>query len=152
EILRYFERRRQQLDVVMSTRTPTGQILDWVPIESQLTAGSIAHPPSQTKAAPDSEDLPPGVMADPLPVAFELVDASVKRGPRGTVPIVRKDFSRIHATTSLQGYLAKRNKSAKQVGPVAQPKADPDPFGYFHATNSNSIECFGAQAVLNVWD
>jgi hypothetical protein len=31
----YFEKRRKRLEIVKTTRTPSGQILDWVPVDSQ---------------------------------------------------------------------------------------------------------------------
>jgi ribosomal protein L18 len=38
----HFEKRRRRLDVVATTRTPHGQIIDWVPIESQVRGGIVA--------------------------------------------------------------------------------------------------------------
>lgn len=45
EIRDYFENRHKRLEIVATTRTPSGQLLDWVPIESQLKSGKIATPP-----------------------------------------------------------------------------------------------------------
>jgi hypothetical protein len=86
---------------------------------------------------------------------FELEDKSVERGPAGTVPVVRKDFSRIHATTSLRAYLAKGSAtrlSGAAAKPVVDPVADPNPAGFFHAEASGDVTSFGAETVLNVWD
>ena len=46
EIRDYLRSRRERLDVVKTTRTPNGQVLDWIPIESQVR-GKIADPPSE---------------------------------------------------------------------------------------------------------
>src|ERR1022692_1394088 len=137
-IVRYFEARTRRLDIVKTTRTSSGQILDWVPIQSQPPEGKIASPPPDERAATvKAADPPAGVGSAHEASTFELEDKSAERGPAGTVPIVRKDFSRIHATTSLRAYLAKgRGKRLAAVArkPVPDPVADPDPFGYFHAT------------------
>lgn len=155
-IVRYFEARTRRLDIVKTTRTSSGQILDWVPIQSQHPEGKIASPPPDGRAATvKAGDPPAGVGSAHEASAFELEDTSAERGPAGTVPIVRKDFSRIHATTSLRTYLAKgRGKRFAAVArkPVPDPVADPDPFGYFHATATDYRTCFGGETVLNVWD
>ena len=45
----YFSSRRNRLDIVKTTRTPNGQVLDWIPIESQLRRGQkLATPPSES--------------------------------------------------------------------------------------------------------
>ncbi len=46
EITEYFDRRRARLSVVATTETPRGQLIDWVPIESQGEGEAIARPPS----------------------------------------------------------------------------------------------------------
>ena len=44
EILKWFEERRGRLKVIKTTRTPSGQMIDWIPIESQSPT-KIATPP-----------------------------------------------------------------------------------------------------------
>jgi hypothetical protein len=48
EIREYLRSRRERLNVVKTTRTPNGQVLDWIPIESQVR-GKIATPPSEAE-------------------------------------------------------------------------------------------------------
>ena len=45
EISEYFTKRHERLRIQKTTRTAHGQILDWVPIESQHPKGMIASPP-----------------------------------------------------------------------------------------------------------
>ena len=50
----YFEHRATRQEVVTTTRTPLGQILDWVPIESQIRKGKIAKAPPDVKLRVDT--------------------------------------------------------------------------------------------------
>jgi hypothetical protein len=45
ETVTYFEERQKRLRVVKTTYTPQGQVLDWIPVESQHPRGEIASPP-----------------------------------------------------------------------------------------------------------
>jgi len=47
EIVEHFTRRQQRLRVVKTTATPRGQLLDWIPVESQRPDGLIASPPTR---------------------------------------------------------------------------------------------------------
>jgi acylphosphatase len=157
EIVQYFEARTRRLDIVATTYTASGQILDWVPIASQNCGSEVAEPPPPQQTATCEIGYPPvGVRSAQAANMFELEDECAERGPPGTVPVVRKDFSRIAAKTSLRRYLAKRVSTyiattARRTGAPPVP-GDPDPFGYFHATAAEDRLCFGAEAVLNVFD
>ena len=147
EIVRFFEEQRKLLPVVKTTRTPSGQILDWIPIESQHPEGGlIATPPPERYVSP----------AGPThrPATFEMDDFSIERGPAGTVPVLRRDFSRLHVTDKLRDYPRKRKVDGRRLVHHAgkAPIADPDPFGYYHATSAQSATGYGCQAVLNMWD
>ena len=57
EIRDYFKTRLERLEVVKTTRTPSGQTLDWVAIGSQVARGKIADPslrfdPAQARPGP----------------------------------------------------------------------------------------------------
>ena len=81
-------------------------------------------------------------------------DFSIERGPAGTVPVLRRDFSRLHVTDKLRDYPRKRKVDGRRLVHHAgkAPIADPDPFGYYHATSAQSATGYGCQAVLNMWD
>jgi hypothetical protein len=100
----YFEARERALDVVTTTQTPSGQRLDWIPVESQQPGDIASPPPVVAKAVRGAED--PG---RPTTAArFELEEDGAARGPEGTVPVLRKDLSAIPFEVSLRRHLAKR--------------------------------------------
>lgn len=145
EVAQYFEARQKRLSIVKTTRTPSGQIIDWVPLESQ-------HP--EIAKPPPLQDIRPKAF-DPkyLPVAFELENAAVDRGPPGTVPILRP---RLHPTEKFEPIKREidvRLFTPREDWPLTG-KFDfpsPDPVGYYHATSSESIKCFGCETILNVY-
>ena len=92
EIQQYLKERYARRDVAAQTRTASGQLLDWVPRESQAGAEPLAYPPE--------EDGPPTYVeddrrAEALP--FELQQSDAELGPEGTVPVVRKPIEEIPA-------------------------------------------------------
>ena len=110
DTVRFLEERRKPLVVVKTTRTPSGQVLDWVPIEAQHPQGKIATPPPSGKN---------GQRSDPTRRAatFEMDDPSIERGPPGTVPVLRRDFSRLNATEKLSGFPRKRKVDGRRLTP-----------------------------------
>ena|GEM_PF-3467415 len=152
EIIEYFEARRERLEIVTTTRTPSGQLLDWVPAESQLREGSLAEPPPREADAREPEGpLPDGVDEPDRPVEFELDDPAAERGPAGTVPIARVDFSAQPITVSLPEYLAKYGKRSKRGRARGDNPPAIDLHGYFHASSWQPTTCYGAETALNVW-
>lgn len=148
ELSQWLETRQSLLKIVKTTRTPSGQILDWIPAESQVSNGKIAAPPPIDSIPARAEDKLKPVKA----VTFELDDLSIERGPTGTVPVVRPDLSRLTRTIALKDYAQKRggllvNKTRRNKNP-----SDPNPFGYFHAINSENTKLYGCDGFLNVWD
>jgi hypothetical protein len=77
ELSEWLENRQKQLKIVKTTRTPSGQILDWISIESQFPDGKVPSPPPA--------DLIPSHVQDksrPMkPARLELDDPAVERGP-----------------------------------------------------------------------
>ncbi len=96
------------LEIVATTRTPSGQLLDWVPIESQLKSGKIATPP------PDRDIVIPRGKRRAALAKFELETRAAKRGPTENVLILRKDLSKIRVVRSLGEYLSKHGRSPGQ--------------------------------------
>jgi hypothetical protein len=96
----YFTERWKRLKVVHTTRSPRGQIIDWIPLESQHPKGVIASPP------PTLETLDSHLVHQPerFPKP-ELEDC--ERGPSGTVPIARKNLEALGYTQPLKQYLSK---------------------------------------------
>lgn len=101
-IIDFFEARRKRYDIVLTTRTASGQIIDWIRPEQQVQGGRVATSPSASEApipasksdkpAADSLTVPPKTSQTDYPLSTEIqVDDSAK-GPPGTVPIVRFDL------------------------------------------------------------
>lgn len=143
EIAKWFQQRESRRKVVHTTITPRGQTLDWVPIESQVPNGEIATPPPAPPPTPRDEKN--------RPAEFELENPSAQRGPAGTVPVVRKNLSALHETTSLEQYLSKRGGLLVNRQRSKRP-TDPNPFGYFHATSGETTNVLGCSTWLNIWD
>lgn len=143
EIADYFQARQARRKPVHTTRTAAGQMLDWVPIESQLAAGTkIATPPPPRRVTP---------VLDTHAIEFELLKPETERGPPGTVPILRKDLTALHDTRTLAEHLSKKGGARLNPHRRSQGPADPDPFGYFHAQSEQSVDCFGCETWFNVW-
>ncbi len=152
EIKQYFELRAAKRKVVKTTRTPSGQVLDWIPIESQHPGGKIATPPpvnGQNIKAKDSAVKLAG---------FELHNDSVERGPEGTVPVLRKNAAALKTNKNLQQYLSKKGRDGRflvnkndNAGAKNPESLPPDPAGYLHATSADSTTCYGCECFLNVW-
>lgn len=45
EIVEYFTNRLKRLAIVKTTATQRGQLIDWIPIDSQESRGQVASPP-----------------------------------------------------------------------------------------------------------
>jgi hypothetical protein len=96
----HFEKRRHRLDVVATTRTAHGHIIDWVPVESQVRGGVVASPPSENQTL-EVYGRRRARIAQPV---LDLKDA--RRGPPGTVPIARPVLRQLPAV-SLSQFLSK---------------------------------------------
>src|SRR5208282_1184932 len=72
--------------------------------------------------------------------------------PAGTVPIVRPDLSRLTRTIALKDYANKRGGLLVNKNRPNKSASDPNPFGYFHAIDSESVKLYGCDGFLNVWD
>lgn len=144
EIAEYFATRQARLNIVRTTRTPSGQTLDWIPIESQAGRGPIASPPPPHRhviTAEEPQDTPDRLTET---VAFELDGPGVERGPAGSVPILRKNLA-LHETTSLGEYLSKKRRRPANAAPL-----DPGP-AYFRCSSTQVVNCVGCLTWLNIW-
>ncbi len=149
EIFAHFKGRTEKLQIIETTRTPSGQILDWVPIESQHPKGIIAHPPPESKRL----ILSKGKKKDHY-ARFELEESTVQRGPKGTVPILRKDLSKMHVTKSLKDYLSRNGRSGKySIRKDNRFIASPEEGGnHRYAATGQSITSFGGEGDLSCFD
>jgi Neprosin len=149
ELAAWLEARQNALKIVKTTKTPSGQTVDWIPIESQVTRGKIASPPPAHVLPARVEDKHRPVK----PVSFDLDDLKVERGPAGTVPVVRPNISQLTRTVELKDYLTKKGGLLvnRQRRRLVEP-TDPDPAGYFHDIDNQDGTFYGWDGFLNVWD
>jgi hypothetical protein len=149
EFREYFDARRRRLEIKATTRTPAGQILDWVPIESQVRSGKLASPPRKPEPFVfDTRKLKDRVLR------FELEDPKVERGPKGTVPIVRKDLARLRYTKPLKDYLSKHGHRSyhMMIGKADEVEMPGSGGGHEYAYSSQSVSCYGGEGYLSAYD
>ena len=79
ELEKWLAERQSALHIAKTTTTPSGTVLDWVPIESQVASGKIA---TTTPTSKIQTTRPTGA------TVFELDDASVECGPAGGSAVV----------------------------------------------------------------
>lgn len=100
-IIEFFEARQKRYDIVLTTRTKSGQIIDWIRPGQQVTDGKTATIPPQTDKSDsdmvlDSDaqlnDSARNLNRHDLPIHTEIQTDSSAKGPPGTVPIVRFDL------------------------------------------------------------
>jgi hypothetical protein len=137
----YFAKRRARLPIVATTRTEKGQVIDWVPRDSQYPGLKVAAPPK----------------TDPMPAlerkgerlsGFELARQPQARGPAGTVPILRRDdfIERIVPPPTVADFLSKYGLLG---GDLEQPGGGPL---HEYVWTEQTVPNLGGQAGFNVWD
>lgn len=150
ELTEYFQARRRRLEIVKTTRTPSGQILDWVPIKSQLRTGAkLASPPSESV----SLQLGSG-RRRVKPVRFELEDSRVSLGPEGTVPIPRRDIRKLRFVRPLRDHLSKHGHQTYTMYIDEDDSVEVPADGTVHEYGYSSqwITCYGADGNLAAFD
>lgn len=103
EIHQHLRDREARLEVAETTRTPLGQELHWIDLESQVEIGKVAEPPSEDEPLIARHD---GKQAG-LPLTSELERPGAELGPPGTVPVIKRPLDKIHPRGTLQDFLAK---------------------------------------------
>ena len=158
-ILRYFEQRRAHYQVVATTRTKTGQLIDWINPESQVSGGIIATPPTESLARAPKERVDNPYLETELPKALreraqnehcrraetELQLDPSARGPKGTVPIVSFDVERYVRTAK---FLPDDPTKLRPKRPVPAPDSN----DRYYAVWRYSGDVFGTLGRINIWD
>ncbi len=156
EIHQYLRDRSVRRDVIARTETKSGQKLEWIPIESQTADGRIASPPPEDRVdvgdpnkPADGRELRPYKLTE-----FELHRKDAEIGPKGTVPVVQRDISRIRPTGRLQDFLSKHGRAMRIL-----PDDDPSEFAYpedgtvhKYAYSAQYVTCYGGEGHINAWD
>ena len=156
QIRQYLLDRGNRRDVIARTKTKSGQELDWIPIESQTQDGRIASPPSEDGLYLENPKIPADghEIRNHKLMVFELQRKSVQLGPKGTVPVVRRDISKIQPIGTLKDYLSKHGRAIHIL-----PDDDPREFAYpedgtthKYAYSAQYVTCYGAEGNINAWD
>src|SRR5215207_9712769 len=148
ELVEYFEARQRRLEVVKTTTTPSGQVIDWIPRESQTPDGRIAEPPPRPHVVHADRERPEERGR------FELEEAGAELGPHGTVPVLRKRLERL-PSAGLQDYLAKHRHVVREFlytkegfpVPASEPAG-----GHRYAAAKQRTLAFGAEGSLSAFD
>jgi hypothetical protein len=144
----HFQRRLSRLKVIKTTKTPAGQILDWIERDSQQPEARIANPP------PDPLPLfyAHGKLKD-KPVKFELENKEVRRGPPGTIPILRKDLRKLKFSLSLNDYLSKHgHKTYSMILNKRHSIEVPGDGAHDYAYTAQYITCYGGEGYFSAYD
>lgn len=150
EMNEYFLGRQKRLDVVETTRTPGGQTLDWVPVESQLASGAkLASPPGD-----DAPFEPAGDERRAMPVRFELESGEAKLGPPGTVPIPRRNLHALRYARALQDHLSKHGHRSYEmfIDDRDSVQVPADGAAHEYGYSSQWVTCYGADGNLSAFD
>jgi hypothetical protein len=138
ELVNWLNIRQASLKIVKTTTTPSGQTIDWVPIESQHPSGKIATAPPAGLARPS---IAPGRITKAS--SFELDDPRIERGPAGTVPILRPDIARLSQFAGVKDLHVKRGGlKVNKARPNRKP-TDPNSAGYFHGIDNQNGTFYG---------
>ena len=148
EITEYFTGRMERLKVVKTTRTARGQLLDWIPIESQHPRGRIASPPPRHAPFEDSS-----TEKREEPAVAELDHDASERGPAGTVPILRKKLDSLGYNKPLRQYLAKyRGQSVLSFGGFGPLAPGPGRGTHWFGSCRQKVVCFGGEGQFSCFD
>lgn len=147
QLVKYFERRQKKLHVVATTTTPSGQIIDWIPRESQDPNGEIAEPPPDPARVTGDREHPE------RKAKFELEDPKVEHGPEGTVPVPRKRLDGL-PSDRLQNFLAKHRSPVREELTAESGFSIPLPEegGHRYAATAQTTTAFGGEGALSAFD
>lgn len=147
EITNYFEKKQRNLKIVKTTKTESGQIIDWIDMKEQVPSGKIATPPALPKFDKSN------AKEDEKIATFELEMKGVEKGPEGTVPVLRKNLEDYHYNQSLHNYLSKYQKESRTLlfndGHEIQVPGDG---AHDYASTSQAVTCYGGEFSCSAFD
>jgi len=149
----FFDDRLLRFDIVATTMTEAGQIIDWIRPESQTVDGFIAEPPAAELALdpgmPDREAgpnqaEPPPVVGEPAFTDLQLQPDAL--GPEGTVPVVRFDVEAYLASVEIPP------QDPLEMISKVPPAPAPAPNSRYYAVSTQNGTFLGTAACINVYD
>jgi hypothetical protein len=148
ELKEHFEKRAASLQVVETTRTSQGQILDWIPIESQVPGGRIASPPPSPEIVSSQQRGKTARAAQ-----FELQEKGSRLGPEGTVPVLRIDPKKLRRNKTLEEFLSKHGHRTRTVYYNGYALEQPEVGGpHDYAATAQTVDCLGGDGFISLFD
>ncbi len=148
DLIEYFEHRASRLKVVETTKTPSGQVLDWIDIHSQHPGRKIAKPPPAPKIDTARQRGRATQMA-----RFELQEKGSRRGPEGTVPILRTNSKKLRFAKTLDEFLSKHGHRTVTRYYDGHPLEQPETGGpHDYGATAQSINCLGGEGLISLFD
>jgi hypothetical protein len=152
QIREYFAERVRRLPIEATSVMPSGQTIDWIPVESQVPGGSLPRPPMFEPAPKADADArqrslkgsmpPPETDSDAL---TELQRYPDLKGPAGTVPVVRFD---------VEGYLkSTKNLPANPADVLYKvPPPSPESNDRYYGVWQRFGTVYGSAGRINIWN
>jgi hypothetical protein len=148
ELVEYFEDRVARLDIVETTETASGQILDWIDVASQQPDGKIATPPPSPSLDARAQRGRPTKQA-----RFELERRGTRRGPDGTVPVLRVDPRKLRFNKTLDEFLSKHGHRTVTRYFDGLPLEQPETGGpHDYGATAEGVNCLGGEGFLSLFD
>lgn len=143
----HFRAKQSKLNAVATTRTDSGQVIDWVP----RPKNPRMPPPPPVQGAPDGARAERGPMSEPpgvdSPVRTEVQAQPWARGPEGTVPVVRFDVERYLAEVGDD--VPERPDEVMRKLPPPAPASNNRYYGVWQRFGG---PWYGSSANINVWN
>jgi hypothetical protein len=159
-IIDYFNKRQKRYEVVATTTTRSGQIIDWIKPETQVPGGRLATPPTEgameVRKAKTTRDNP--YLNTDLPEQLkalkryegqaktELQLDKAARGPKGTVPVVRFDIDAY--LKEHPDYLPKDPRELISKIPPPAPASN----DRYYAVWQRFADNYGSLGRINIWN
>lgn len=148
----YFGERTKHRTIIKTTRTRSGQIIDWIKPATQVDGGVLAMPPEvmskqDAPARPLNRylEMDAGIKQSESQPNFELQLDEGTRGPAGTVPIVRFDVERYLESIKIPP------KDPRDVLKKIPPPA-PDSNQRYYAVWQRFGTFYGTAGRINIWN
>lgn len=145
EYVDFCNKQQAQLEAVATTTSPSGQVIDWIKIESQ---GTIAEPPPLLGDKPREQTVGAG-MPTGSPPKTELEANEDLRGPAGTVPVPRKSLALVDFRKSLSQMMSKTGPP-DMSGRISTLAAAPEK--HWYASSAQIVKNYGGQGRFSMWN
>lgn len=156
-IVEFVDKQRAKAGVVATTRTKSGQVVDWIKPESQVEGGRLAKAPGDSRPDGPKDRIDNPFLETALPAALKQtvreegkaatelqLDASA-RGPAGTVPVVRFDLDSFFK--EVKDLPEDPTQIFSKVPPPAPASND-----RYYAVWQRFGDVFGTLGRINIWD